>query len=102
MRFWGKFLTLCEEIGAGCECSSRNDAYALLQNQMQRNGRICITADENLEPLVLAPSFHCKELSTVGSSDGWDYHIPTESQARFLHVQRFVEVHSQRHAYRVI
>ena len=62
-----------ESYAAAFECSSRNDAYALLQNQMQPNGRICITADGNLEPLVLTPSFHQKELRIVGSSDGWDY-----------------------------
>jgi alcohol dehydrogenase len=55
------------------ECSSRNEACALLQNHMQRNGSICITADGNLEPLMLLPAFHEKELNIVGSSDGWDY-----------------------------
>ncbi len=55
------------------ECSSRNEACALLQNHMRRNGRICITADGNLEPLTLIPAFHEKELNIVGSSDGWDY-----------------------------
>jgi len=55
------------------ECSSRNEAFALLQHHMQHNGRICITADGNLEPLVLLPAFHEKELNIVGSSDGWNY-----------------------------
>ena len=55
------------------ECSSRNEGCALLQHHMQHNGRICITADGNLEPLVLLPAFHEKELNIVGSSDGWDY-----------------------------
>ena len=41
---------------------------------MCSEGRICILADGNLEPLVLAPTFHEKELRIVGSSDGWDYH----------------------------
>jgi len=44
-----------------------------LQRRMQYTGRICILADGNIEPLVLAPAFHEKELSVVGSSDGWDY-----------------------------
>ncbi|HLX57564.1 MAG TPA: alcohol dehydrogenase catalytic domain-containing protein [Ktedonobacteraceae bacterium] len=56
------------------ECSSRNEAFALLQNQVQENGRICITSDGNLEPLELTPAFHQKELQLVGTSDGWDYH----------------------------
>jgi len=55
------------------ECSSRNAAFELLQSRIQREGRICILADGNLEPLVLAPAFHEKELQIVGSSDGWDY-----------------------------
>src|SRR5207302_8393889 len=55
------------------ECSSRNEACILLQNHMQRNGRICITADGNLEALMLAPAFHKKELNIVATSDGWDY-----------------------------
>jgi len=55
------------------ECSSRNLAFELLQGRMQHAGRICILADGNVEPLVLAPAFHEKELKIVGSSDGWDY-----------------------------
>ncbi len=55
------------------ECSSRNEACALLQSQMRHDGRMCITADGNLEALTLTPAFHEKELSIVGSSDGWDY-----------------------------
>jgi alcohol dehydrogenase len=57
----------------GFECSSRNAAFVLMQNSMRLEGRICILADGNLEPLVLAPTFHEKELRVVGSSDGWDY-----------------------------
>ncbi|PJF38768.1 MAG: alcohol dehydrogenase, partial [Phototrophicales bacterium] len=41
---------------------------------VQYNGRICILADGNREPLTLAPDFHAKELTLVASSDGWDYH----------------------------
>lgn len=57
----------------GIECSSRNMAFALLQDKVQHNGRICVLADGNIEPLVLTPAFHEKELSVVGSSDGRDY-----------------------------
>ncbi len=57
----------------GFECSSRNAAFELLQNSMHPEGRVCILADGNLEPLVLASAFHEKELRVVGSSDGWDY-----------------------------
>ncbi len=66
-------LAASENYAAGFECSSRNLAFTLLQQQMQRDGRICITADGNIEPLVLAPAFHEKELQLVGSSDGWNY-----------------------------
>ncbi|HVU68309.1 MAG TPA: zinc-binding alcohol dehydrogenase [Ktedonobacteraceae bacterium] len=55
------------------ECSSRNSAFSLLQEHMGEHGRICITADGNLEPLMLIPAFHKRELQVIGSSDGWDY-----------------------------
>ncbi len=55
------------------ECSGRNLAFELLQGRMQHEGRICILSDGNVEPLVLTPAFHEKELKVVGSSDGWDY-----------------------------
>ncbi len=57
----------------GLECSSRNAAFELLQARMAPGGRICVLADGNVEPLVLAPTFHEQELLIVGSSDGWDY-----------------------------
>jgi alcohol dehydrogenase len=57
----------------GIECSSHNMAFALLQDKVQHNGRICILADGNIEPLVLTSAFHEKELSVVGSSNGRDY-----------------------------
>ena len=57
----------------GVECSSRDAAFALLQERLQPNGRVCILADGNVEPLTLTPAFHEKELLVVGSSDGWDY-----------------------------
>jgi alcohol dehydrogenase len=57
----------------GFECSSRDQAFALLQRLLQPQGHICILADGNLEPLTLTPAFHHKELHIVGSSDGWDY-----------------------------
>jgi alcohol dehydrogenase len=57
----------------GFECSSRDAAFAVLQQALAREGRICILADGNVEPLALAPAFHAKELAVVGSSDGLDY-----------------------------
>ena len=57
----------------GVECSSRADAFALLQGCMRHGGRICVLADGTIEPLALAPAFHERELLVVGSSDGWDY-----------------------------
>ncbi|NOK62977.1 MAG: zinc-binding alcohol dehydrogenase [Chloroflexi bacterium AL-W] len=57
----------------GFECSSRNEAFALLQNKLKPGGSICILADGNVEPLTLQPAFHHKELTVVGSSDGLNY-----------------------------
>jgi alcohol dehydrogenase len=62
-----------ERYPLGIECSSHQEGFALLQERMQPGGRLCILADGNLEPLVLLPAFHEKELLVVGSSDGWDY-----------------------------
>jgi alcohol dehydrogenase len=59
---------------AGFECSSRNDAFSLLQARLRKEGRICVIADGNLESLTLTPAFHEKELRIVATSDGWDYH----------------------------
>ena len=67
--------TTSESYAAAFECSSRNAAFALMQNNMHLNGRICILADGNYEPLLLEPAFHAKELQVVGSSDGWDYQL---------------------------
>ena len=67
--------TASESYDAAFECSSRNAAFALMQNNMHPNGRICILADGNYEPLLLEPAFHAKELQIIGSSDGWDYHL---------------------------
>jgi alcohol dehydrogenase len=58
---------------AGVECSSRDAAFALLQRQVRPGGQICVLADGNLEPLLLQPEFHSRELMIVGSSDGIDY-----------------------------
>jgi len=63
-----------ESYVAAFECSSRNAAFECMQNNMRPHGRICVLADGNYEPLLLAPAFHAKELQVVGSSDGWDYH----------------------------
>ena len=55
------------------ECSGRDDGFSLLQRKLRTGGRLCVLSDGNLEPLVLRPEFHEKELAVVGSSDGWDY-----------------------------
>ena len=57
----------------GLECSSRDAAFSLLQDKLTPNGRLCVLADGNVEPLTLTPKFHAKELRVVGSSDGVDY-----------------------------
>ena len=55
------------------ECSGRDDAFSLLQRKLRTGGRLCVLSDGNLEPLLLRPEFHERELAIVGSSDGWDY-----------------------------
>ena len=62
----------------GLECSSRDAAFALLQNKLILNGRLCVLADGNVEPLTLTPEFHAKELRVVGSSDGLNYKVHAE------------------------
>ena len=57
----------------GFECSSRNGAFGLLQRMLCHRGRLCVLADGNIEPLVLHPHFHEKELRLFGSSDGDGY-----------------------------
>lgn len=79
------------------ECSSRNKAFALLQKQVKPQGRICITADGNIEPLVLTSDFHEKELQIIGSSDGWDYHQHAalyfrEVQQHSVHLEQLFEM----------
>ena len=86
----------------GFECSGSNAAFALLQHKMKREGRICILSDGNLEPLILTPDFHEKELSIVGSSDGWDYqqhaqwYFQTlrEHSDYSLHLERIFDYHT--------
>lgn len=61
------------EFSVGLECSSRDVGFGLLQEKAAPEGRICILSDGNIEPLILTRHFHEKELSIIGSSDGWDY-----------------------------
>ena len=61
------------EYAVGFECSSRDAAFAELQARMRPGGRVCVLADGNVEALTLSPAFHAKELTVVGSSDGWNY-----------------------------
>ena len=67
------FIQDSDMYAVGFECSSCNVAFELLQRKMSHAGSICILADGNKEPLELSPAFHEKELSIVGSSDGWNY-----------------------------
>jgi len=92
-RLFGATLTLDPEdarhlgpYDAGLECSSRDMAFGLLQHALRTDGRICILADGNLEPLTLTPVFHERELLIVGSSDGWNY--PTHARWFFDAVRR--------------
>ena len=70
--------SLADDYEMGFECSSRQSAFALLQQKLKHQGKICILADGNIEALTLLPDFHQKELNIVGSSDGWDYHRHAE------------------------
>jgi len=58
----------------GFECSSHQAGFAKLQQSLVSEGKICVLSDGNRDPLTLLPAFHRKELTIVGSSDGWDYH----------------------------
>jgi len=87
-----------ETYAAAFECSSSAEAFALLQHNMRPEGRVCILADGNREPLVLAPAFHEKELSIVASSDGWDYQAHAawyfnEVQQHPSHLERLFDLH---------
>jgi len=62
-----------DEFEVGIECSSRDAAFQMMQEKMGFGGRICLLSDGNLEPLTLSAHFHHKELTLMGSSDGWDY-----------------------------
>lgn len=62
-----------DKYSAAFECSGRDEAFSLLQRKLGLDGRLCVLSDGNLDPLVLRPEFHEKELTVVGSSDGWDY-----------------------------
>lgn len=65
--------TLREPYATGIECSSRDSAFTMLQEAMGPQGRVCVLSDGNIEPLTLAPAFHERELTIVGSSDCPDY-----------------------------
>lgn len=87
----------------GFECSSHNQAFQTLQHHLARNGRVCILADGNIEPLVLAPAFHEKELHVGGSSDGDDYHgyarwFFQQIQGGWAQVDQLFEWHIPAHA----
>ncbi len=64
---------LTESYAYALECSGHNTAFQALQKHMHHDGVICVLADGHLEPYTLLPEFHNKELTIVGSSDGWDY-----------------------------
>ena len=65
--------SLPDRYAVAFECSGRDGAFSLLQRSLTIGGRLCVLSDGNIEPLVLRPEFHEKELAVVGSSDGWDY-----------------------------
>ncbi|WP_440896700.1 alcohol dehydrogenase catalytic domain-containing protein [Amphibacillus sp. Q70] len=57
----------------GLECSAYNEAFKTLQKSLQKNAKVCILSDGNKDRFELQPEFYEKELTIVGSSDGWDY-----------------------------
>ena len=79
-------LDMNNSYGMAFECSSSNAAFELMQQKMQKDGRICILVDGNIEPLILTPTFHEKELNIIGSSDWLDY--PTHAKLFFDYVQK--------------
>lgn len=64
---------LPETYASGVECSSSNAAFAAMQAHLRAHGQICVLADGNIEPLILTPDFHQRQLLVVGSSDCPDY-----------------------------
>lgn len=81
-----EILGLNNSYSMAVECSSSNVAFELMQQKMQKDGRICILADGNIEQLILTPAFHEKELNIIGSSDGLDY--PTHARLFFDYVRK--------------
>lgn len=68
---------------AGIECSARAPAFSLLQGAVRHGARLCVLSDGNVEPLVLEPHVHERELTIVASSDGEDY--PGHAAAFWAH-----------------
>ena len=66
-QFWA------DDFEVGIECSNQDSAFQILQEKMTHQGRIAVLSDGNVEPLRLSAHFHHKELTLIGSSDGWDY-----------------------------
>lgn len=58
----------------GVECSNTAAGFMALQAAIKPHGRVCVLADGNIEALPLAPAFHERQLTIVGSSDCPDYH----------------------------
>lgn len=59
---------------AGVECSTTAAGFLALQAAIKPHGRVCVLADGNIEPLPLAPAFHERQLTVIGSSDCPNYH----------------------------
>ncbi|SDP63698.1 alcohol dehydrogenase catalytic domain-containing protein [Halobacillus aidingensis] len=55
------------------ECSSRFAAFETLLRSMKLEGKVCILSDGNKDLFHLTEDFYAKELTIVGSSDGWNY-----------------------------
>ncbi|MBN8237208.1 alcohol dehydrogenase catalytic domain-containing protein [Halobacillus kuroshimensis] len=56
------------------ECSSSFAAFKTLLRSMKSEGKVSILSDGNKDLFHLTEDFYTKELTIVGSSDGWNYH----------------------------
>jgi alcohol dehydrogenase len=59
--------------GVAFECSDSSSAFAMLQDFVAGEGRICIVSDGYGEPLVLGRSFREKRLRVFGATDRGGY-----------------------------
>ncbi|MGR3764207.1 zinc-dependent alcohol dehydrogenase [Rossellomorea sp. NS-SX7] len=74
-----------DEYQYGLECSGKKEAFHCLQTSLVAEAVLCILSDGNKDIFDLNPEFYEKELTIIGSSDGWDYR--KHAQWYFEHVR---------------